>query len=48
MALYRAVGAAAPGADREAWLDGLLRGQLGLGLAAFTRLWLAEVRALAS
>ncbi|MER5352997.1 hypothetical protein ABT093_22025 [Kitasatospora sp. NPDC002551] len=46
--LYRAVGAAAPGADRPAWLDGLLRERLGLGLAEFTRLWLAEVRALAA
>ncbi|MER6363150.1 hypothetical protein [Kitasatospora sp. NPDC001527] len=46
--LYRAVGAAAPGADRQAWLDGLLRERLGLGLAEFTRLWLAEVRALAA
>ncbi|MFE7563091.1 hypothetical protein [Kitasatospora sp. NPDC057500] len=47
VALYRAVGAAAPGADRQAWLDGLLRDRLGLGLAEFTRLWQAEVRALA-
>ncbi|MFJ4090345.1 hypothetical protein ACIPYS_02075 [Kitasatospora sp. NPDC089913] len=47
VALYRAVGAAAPGADREAWLDGLFRDRLGLGLDGFTRLWLAEVRALA-
>ncbi|MER7706179.1 hypothetical protein ABTX81_25205 [Kitasatospora sp. NPDC097605] len=46
--LYRAVGAAGPGADRQAWLDGLLSDRLGLGLAEFTRLWLAEVRALAS
>ncbi|MFC5662095.1 hypothetical protein ACFP3U_03760 [Kitasatospora misakiensis] len=45
-ALYRAVGAAAPGADREAWLDGLFRDRLGLGLAEFTRLWLAEVQSL--
>ncbi len=47
VALYRAVGAAAPGADREAWLDGLLRDRLGPGLAEFTRLWLAELRTLA-
>ncbi|MFB6888456.1 hypothetical protein ACFCX4_03970 [Kitasatospora sp. NPDC056327] len=47
VALYRAVGASAPGADREAWLDGLFRDLLGPGLAGFTGLWLAEVRALA-
>ncbi|MEE1826008.1 hypothetical protein PUR61_28005 [Streptomyces sp. BE20] len=47
VALYRAVGEAGPGADREAWLDGLLRDGLGLGLAEFTRLWLTEVRGLA-
>ncbi|WP_380284781.1 hypothetical protein [Kitasatospora purpeofusca] len=45
--LYRAAGAAGPGADRQAWLDGLLRDRLGLGLAEFTRLWLAELRTLA-
>ncbi|MFE2105402.1 hypothetical protein ACFXAF_05945 [Kitasatospora sp. NPDC059463] len=48
VALYRAVGAAAPGPDRQAWLDGLLRDRLGEGLAEFTRHWLAEVRALAA
>ncbi|MET8698921.1 hypothetical protein ABZW10_08630 [Kitasatospora sp. NPDC004723] len=46
--LYRAVGAAGPGADRRAWLDGLLRDRLGLGLAEFTGLWQAELRALAA
>ncbi|WP_327676401.1 hypothetical protein [Kitasatospora sp. NBC_00458] len=48
VAFYRAVGEAAPGADREAWLDRLCRDRLGLGLAEFTRLWLAEVRGLAA
>ncbi|MFE6870677.1 hypothetical protein ACFVFS_29495 [Kitasatospora sp. NPDC057692] len=47
VALYRAVGAAAPGADRQAWLDGLLRDRLGLGLTEFTGLWLAGLRTLA-
>ncbi|MEV6974791.1 hypothetical protein [Kitasatospora sp. NPDC093806] len=47
VAFYRAVGESGPGADREAWLDGLFHDRLGLGLAEFTRLWLTEVRALA-
>ncbi|MCG6493202.1 hypothetical protein [Kitasatospora sp. A2-31] len=49
VALYRAVGASGPeGEDREPWLDRLFRSELGLGLAEFTALWLAEVRRLAS
>ncbi|MFJ2190424.1 hypothetical protein ACIOJE_21205 [Kitasatospora sp. NPDC087861] len=46
--LYRAVGAAdGAGEDREQRLDRLLRAELGLGLAEFTRLWLDEVAGLA-
>ncbi|MBP0450222.1 hypothetical protein J5Y04_11745 [Kitasatospora sp. RG8] len=45
-ALYRAVGAAGRGADREQLLDRVFRAELGLGLAEFTGLWLAEVRRL--
>lgn len=43
VALYRAAGAAAPAAGRDDWLDGLLRGQLGLGLADFTKQWIANL-----
>ncbi|WP_405365858.1 hypothetical protein [Kitasatospora sp. NBC_00039] len=46
VALYRAVGAAGRGDDREQWMDRVLRAELGLGLAEFTDLWLAEVRRL--
>ncbi|MFJ9605632.1 hypothetical protein ACIRS1_04665 [Kitasatospora sp. NPDC101176] len=46
VAFYRAVAAAGPGEDRERWLDGLLRSELGVGLDGFTRLWLDEVAAL--
>ncbi|MQS11892.1 hypothetical protein F7Q99_06200 [Streptomyces kaniharaensis] len=46
--LYRAVGADdGAGEDRERRLDRLLRAELGVGTAEFTRLWLAEVATLA-
>ncbi|MFJ9695125.1 hypothetical protein [Kitasatospora sp. NPDC101183] len=49
VALYRAVGAAdGQGEEREHRLDRLLRGELGVGLAEFTRLWVDEVAALRS
>lgn len=47
VAFYRAVGAAdGQGEDRDRRTDRLLRGELGVGLAEFTALWLAEVQAL--
>ncbi|MER7847831.1 hypothetical protein ABTZ03_28250 [Kitasatospora sp. NPDC096077] len=47
VAFYRAVGAAdGQGEDREQRTDRLLRAVLGVGLAEFTRLWLADVAAL--
>ncbi|MFD8703297.1 hypothetical protein ACFV1W_11820 [Kitasatospora sp. NPDC059648] len=47
VAFYRAVGAAdGQGEDRDRRTDRLLRGELGIGLAEFTALWLAEVQAL--
>ncbi|MFE6053854.1 hypothetical protein ACFQ6N_24145 [Kitasatospora sp. NPDC056446] len=47
VAFYRAVGAAdGQGEDRERRTDRLLRGELGIGLDGFTRLWLDEVAAL--
>ncbi|MDH6575104.1 hypothetical protein [Kitasatospora sp. MAP5-34] len=42
--LYRAVGARPPGADRDQWLDGLFRAQLGLGLDEFLKRWIASLR----
>ncbi|MFD5465411.1 hypothetical protein ACFWIQ_21655 [Kitasatospora sp. NPDC127059] len=47
VAFYRAVGAGdGQGEDREHRTDRLLRSELGVGLAEFTGLWLAEVAAL--
>lgn len=47
VAFYRAVGAGdGAGEDRERRTDRLLRAELGVGLAEFTRLWLDEVAAL--
>ncbi|MGA5816433.1 hypothetical protein ACPC54_01025 [Kitasatospora sp. NPDC094028] len=47
VAFYRAVGADdGAGEDRERRTDRLLRAELGIGLAEFTRLWLDEVAAL--
>jgi hypothetical protein len=43
VALYRGIGAAGPGAGRDAQLDAQLRTQLGYGLAEFTRRWQAWV-----
>ncbi|MFF2039205.1 hypothetical protein ACFVVX_02155 [Kitasatospora sp. NPDC058170] len=40
--LYRAVGAADGTLERERLLDRVLGAELGLGLDAFTRLWIAE------
>ncbi|MBB4922889.1 hypothetical protein [Kitasatospora kifunensis] len=41
--VYRAVGAAGPGAGREQQLDRVLGEHLGYGLAEFTKRWIAEV-----
>ncbi|TQF05768.1 hypothetical protein E6W39_30460 [Kitasatospora acidiphila] len=41
--LYRAVGAAGPGAVRDQRLDQVFQRQLGYGLAQFTRDWIGEV-----
>jgi hypothetical protein len=47
VAFYRAVGAGdGQGEDREHRIDRLLRGELGVGLAGFTALWLAQVSSL--
>ncbi|MER7668874.1 hypothetical protein ABTY61_10415 [Kitasatospora sp. NPDC096128] len=47
VAFYRAVGAAdGQGEERDRRTDRLLRAELGVGLAEFTGLWLAEVAAL--
>ncbi len=47
VAFYRAVGAAdGHGEDREGRTDRLLRRELGVGLAEFTRRWLEQVAAL--
>ncbi|MER5638623.1 hypothetical protein ABT095_16870 [Kitasatospora sp. NPDC002227] len=45
-AFYRAAGAAGPTASRDQWLDGLLRAQLGVGLDAFVKEWVAELKRL--
>ncbi|GAA2157280.1 hypothetical protein GCM10009760_59270 [Kitasatospora kazusensis] len=44
VAFYREVGARPPGADRDQWLDALLKAQLGLSLAAFVQHWTAWLR----
>jgi hypothetical protein len=41
--LYRAVGAAGPGAGRDQQLDQVFQRQLGYGLAKFTEDWIGEV-----
>ncbi|WP_327069556.1 hypothetical protein [Kitasatospora sp. NBC_01302] len=41
--VYRAVGAAGPGAGREQQLDSVFGEHLGYGLAEFTKRWIAEV-----
>ncbi|WP_181442163.1 hypothetical protein [Streptomyces tateyamensis] len=41
VALYRGIGAAGPGAGRDAQLDAQLRAGLGYGLAEFTQRWQA-------
>ncbi|MFF4919099.1 hypothetical protein ACFY4B_00770 [Kitasatospora sp. NPDC001261] len=47
VAFYRAIGAAdGQGEDRERRTDRLMRRELGVGLAEFTRLWLEQVAAL--
>ncbi|GAA0656884.1 hypothetical protein GCM10010193_04350 [Kitasatospora atroaurantiaca] len=47
VAFYRAVGAEGPPADRDVWLDRVMRDRLGPGIAEFTKLWVAETARLA-